>query len=335
MCAAKQRILAAAAGALCALLLTAGFAYADTITDTGVILNDQGVLVPSGYDPEQLAVERVAPDTVQGAPFRFVSPLIDIQFLNGGSQTALPASLTYVYFNMNHIERSAWNLGRAGIYYRAGNSGAWTACSGTFLVAGENPPSGRLACVVPQSAVYGLGIREVPADLVPGAQVGTGVETASLVMDNLAQTGNQGVYMPSGLDTERIAIRLVDPNLESIPDAPFDIRRPLLRIDWIGDELPVILTQTQEGEFEASTAAEPASLTNLAYVFYVLDNVSRTLWDAGELSIYYYDAAQGAWQVCPTILAENGAHGTISCIASQFTYYALGISESTQGGVGE
>lgn len=316
--------------AVFALAITARFAYADTITDTGVILNDQGVLVPSGYDPAQVVVTRVEPNTVS-SPFRFVSPLIDILFVSGSTEIAVPVSLTYVYFNMNHIERAAWDEGRAGIYFQAENSSLWTSCSSTFLVSGANLPDGRLACIAPQSAVYGLGILEVPAALVPGALVSPGVETASFMTANLAQTGNQGVFAPNGINADQIAIRMIEPGLEEVPDMTFEARRLLIRIDWIGDELPVILPQGQEAETETTIQSEPAGLANLTYVFYVLDRVSRAQWDEGHLSIYYYDAALGAWQTCGTTLAEDGANGTVSCLASQFTYYALGFTGSSAG----
>jgi hypothetical protein len=334
MFAQKRVVLAALCTAFLTLALTAGLASADTITDNGVDLNDQGVLVPAGFDPEQLSVALVDPGTVSGSPFRFVSPLMDIQFMSGAAEVDIPSKLTYVYFNMNHIERSAWDQGRAGIYFQTPSASAWTACSSTFLVSGENPPHGRLACIAPQSGIYGLGILEQLTELVPGAQVGPGVETATYITENTAQTGNQGIFVPAGFDPDLIALRLVEPGVEAVPDYDFEVRRLLVRIDWVGDEQPVILTQGQDPETETSNSTdEPASPQSLTYVFYVLDHFSRRLWDDGSLSIYFYDTAAGAWQTCPSILIAQGQYGTVSCVATQFTYYALGIS-STEDALG-
>jgi hypothetical protein len=91
MFAQKRVVLAALCTAFLTLALTAGLASADTITDNGVDLNDQGVLVPAGFDPEQLSVARVDPGTVSGSPFRFVSPLMDIQFMSGAAEVDIPS----------------------------------------------------------------------------------------------------------------------------------------------------------------------------------------------------------------------------------------------------
>lgn len=324
----NHAVLIASLGiAILLLASTAGLAFADTLTETSLDLNGQGVLVPGGYNAEALSVTKLDPYAYSDSQVRFMGQLLDVQFLADGARLAFPTALTYVYFNMNQTERVAWDAGQAGIYFQDPAGGSWLACSSTFLVAGANPPEGRLACIATQSGVYGLGIRETPADLQPGAAVGPGVANASFFTETSAQTGNQGIYITTGLNLDQIAMRLVEPGTEAVPDTPFGVRRSIILVDWIGDELLQIPLQGLDPEAATASTAEPASIPGLAYVFYVLDRTGRTMWDNGSLSIYAYDQAGNTWVACPTVLTASGEHGTVSCIASQFTYYALGETE--------
>ena len=310
-----------------------GVAVADTITETSADFDGQGVLIPAGLDPERLKVTELSPKEVSGTPFKSVSPILDIEFTLDGVKLTSPPTLTYVYFNMNHTERQAWDEGQADIFYRDRNTGGWISCGTTFLVGGANLPDGRLACVVPQFTQFGLGIRQVPDSLQPGSIVSPGVANANLYTENLAQTGNQGIYVSAGLNQDQLAVRMVEP--EKAPETPFIVKRAVIQLDWIGDEFPVIgqpQIQTEETTTETQSttglSAEPAAPQSLTYVFYVLDDPAQLAWEEGNLSIYYYDLTSNTWQVCPTSFYQEGDKGRVSCVASQFTFYALGITQT-------
>ena len=324
--------------AISLLAWAGGVAFADTYTDTSADFNGQGVVVPSGLDPDNLKVTELSPKEVAGGPFRFVSPILDIQYTREGKKLTSPLTLMYVYFNMNHIERQAWDEDKADIYYLDPNTRTWVGCGTTFLVSGANPPDGRLACVVPQFTQFSLGIRKVPDNLQPGAVVSPGVTNASFYTENIAQTGNQGIYVSAGLNQDLIAVRVVEP--EKAPETPFEVKRAVIQLDWIADEFPVVgqpQVQVQETTTQTQTTtstgltAEPAAPLNLTYVFYVLDGPAELAWEDGSLSIYYYDLASNSWQICPTSFYQEGDMGRVSCIATQFTFYALGIAQTSEG----
>ena len=333
----KARMLTIAFLLAITLLAGAGeVAFADTITDTSADFNGQGVLMPAGLDPDRLEVTELSPKAIAEAPFKSVSPILDIQYTLDGAKLATPLTLTYVYFNMNHTERQAWDEGQADIFYRDRNTGSWVGCGTTFLVSGANLPDGRLACVVPQYTQFGLGIREVPASLQPGSIVSPGVTNASLYTENLAQTGNQGIYVSAGLNQDQLAVRMVEP--EKAPETPFEVKRAMIQLDWIGDEFPVIgqsLPEETTTETQTTTGpgllAEPAAPSSLTYVFYFLDDPAQLAWEEGDLSIYYYDRDNNTWQVCPTAFYQDGDRGRVSCVATQFTFYALGITQTVEG----
>jgi hypothetical protein len=290
--------------------------------------------MPAGFDKESLVLKKVSPDNYQDAPVRLFGPLLDVDYMVNGQALSFPASLTYVYFNLSVTERLAWDQGLASIYYRDLNSGAWVNCASTTLVSGSNSSHGRLSCIAPQLTLFGVGVRTLPADQTPGAAIENGVLNAEYT-ENTAYWGSQGVYAPNGLDTQRIAVRIVDAHLGTLPAMPFEVRRSLIKLEWVADSIAEYQAQfqpavAQDEEAAASGSSAPVFPPTITYVFYRLDRVEQLAWNNDTLSIYFYDLSSNSWQICPTVQLSAGtedASPRVACIASQLTYYALGIED--------
>lgn len=65
--------------------------------------------------------------------------------------------LNYVYFNLTYDHRILWDEGLLSIYYWDPAQVKWIVCP-SFLVADENLPHGRIACVMQKFGTYGLAI---------------------------------------------------------------------------------------------------------------------------------------------------------------------------------
>jgi hypothetical protein len=311
-------------------------ASAATFTETSADFGGQGLVMPAGLDPANLEVTKVGPMDVADAHVKFMGPVLDIQYIANGQELASPAALTYVYFNMNSTERIAWDRGTADIYYRDHTSGSWFRCGTTFLVEGANPPYGRLACIAPQFTLFGVGLSPTLQSMLPGVEFSEGTVNA-FYTENAAQFGDQGVYVPAGLDRNLVAVRMLDPT--AAPEMQFKARRLVIQIEWMGGQLPFLLQQGQLSEEQnqaGSTAPSPSVLAvplNLTYVFYNLDSEERLAWDAGNLSIYYFDKAGNSWTACPTYFVSGSiedSFGRVACVAPQFTFYAMGISQAEE-----
>lgn len=148
-----------------------------------------------------------------------------------------------------------------------------------------------------------------------------------VVTENIARTGNQGVYIPAGLNLESMAVHILEPS--AAPLASFLINRPVIHLAWMGEDMQQIPVQGEEANQTSTTTTSPPSHpVTLMYVFYNLDPASKLAWDEGSLNIYYYDVENNTWTACPSFfVAGNSNSGRVACIAPQFTYYALGITE--------
>lgn len=71
------------------------------------------------------------------------------------------------------------------------------------------------------------------------------------------------------------------------------------------------------------------TLWGFNYVYFNLTYDHRTLWDQGFLSIYYWDALQRKWIICPSFLVEdeNLPHGRAACVMQKFGTYGLAINK--------
>jgi hypothetical protein len=314
-----------------------GTALAASDTETSADFGGQGIVMPAGIDRDNLQIELVKPSSVSGANLRFRGPLLDISYKANGQELSFPPSLTYVYFNMNSAERAAWDRGTADIYYLDTSTNAWKKCGTTFLVQMDNPQGGRLACVAPQLTRYGLGISKELEELQPGVVSDEGAVNASL-SENAALFGNQGVDVPAGLNSDQVLVRMLNPNLA--PAMPFHALRQVIQIEWIGNLTQAAQPAAVEAQQAGSSASAVASATSssgkpvtplsLTYVYFNLDNDQRNAWDAGNLHIYYYDQNTKSWSTCPAFFVNKYVeigHGRISCVAPQFTYYALGMTK--------
>jgi hypothetical protein len=77
--------------------------------------------------------------------------------------------------------------------------------------------------------------------------------------------------------------------------------------------------------------AEPFEiLLGMNYVYFNLTDIQRKLWDAGRLSIYYYNENTLQWDPCWTYLVpnENIPYGRATCIMPGFGYYGLAKSNN-------
>jgi hypothetical protein len=297
--------------------------------------------MPAGLNQDNIQIELVKPTSVSNANLRFRGPIMDVGYMVDGQELTFPPSLTYVYFNMNSAERAAWDRGTADIYYLDISTNAWKKCGTTFLVQMDNPQGGRLACVAPQLTRYGLGISKELEGLQPGVVDDDGAVNAS-ISENAALFGNQGVDVPAGLNSDQVLVRMLNPDLA--PAMPFHVFRQVIQLEWIGSVTQASQpagSETQTAESATSSAAaasassssgKPVMPLSLTYVYFNLDNDQRNAWDAGNLHIYYYDQNTKSWTTCPAFFVNKYVeigHGRISCVAPQFTYYALGMTKAT------
>lgn len=65
------------------------------------------------------------------------------------------------------------------------------------------------------------------------------------------------------------------------------------------------------------------------YVYFNLKYHTRTLWDAGKLSIYKWDEIRDEWTKCPTYLVEMDRlkHGRLSCLMTDFGLYGIAMEK--------
>lgn len=315
--------------AVALLAATPQLAFADTFTENSADFGGHGVVMPAGLDRDALGVDELSPSSIEDVPtgVKLNGPVMDISYTVGSETLRFPASLTYVYFNLNVEERNAWDAGLAGIYYLDLASGNWVRCGSTTLsIAGTH---GRIACIAPQLTMFAIGIKKAPLAQQEGAQVSAGVQNAFFT-ETIAQIGNQGVWIPSGFNTGLVNIQVVRASTDLAAEMDFKLRRSLVSIEWVGDELGTTVVDEQGNEV-TSTFSQPSQPLQTSYVFYIIDSEERAAWEDGRLSIYYLDTASNSWQTCSTAFAGGvGAAGAgrVYCVAPQFTLYALGIEKA-------
>jgi hypothetical protein len=122
--------------------------------------------------------------------------------------------------------------------------------------------------------------------------------------------GKGGVFMPSSNYTAVATINRWN---------PYGIDRQGLRFieRWIEFRI-----------YDANT--EPFNLLwGVNYVYFTLEVRQRRMWEAGELSIYYYNESTRNWDECPTWLVahKNAPHGRLTCVMPNFGYYGLAIKK--------
>jgi len=67
--------------------------------------------------------------------------------------------LNYVYFNLTYDHRALWDKGLLSLYYWDPFQVKWIVCP-SFLVADENLPHGRIACVMQKFGTFGLAMNK-------------------------------------------------------------------------------------------------------------------------------------------------------------------------------
>lgn len=319
--------------ALSMLTATWGTALAVSYTETSADFGGQGIVMPAGLSQDSLQIELRKPTSISNAKFRFRGPLMDVGYSVDGQELVSPPSLMYIYFNMNTAERAAWDRGTANIYFLDRSTNAWKNCGTTFVVQPDNPQTGRLACVAPQLTLYGLGISKELEALQPGVVSDEGVVNASIT-ENTALFGNQGVEIPAGLNSDQVVVRILSPDMA--PAMSFRVLRQVIQVEWIGNLTQVSQPaqpagQQAETSNTSTSAGQPSTPLSLTYVYYNLDNDQRHAWDEGNLHIYYYDQTSKSWTTCAAFFVNKYVEigrGRISCVAPQFTYYALGMTRS-------
>ena len=156
----KKRILTIVVTLILALAVFAGTwqgSSAAFVTSNTYQIGNLGIYIPNGFNPDNVYIKRVSKSSVGGAPGKFSRALMELYFVSdSGSRNYTPYVLTYVYFNLNSIERHAWEKGNLGIYYKDVSTGNWKSCY-TFY----NPnilDNGRVSCLASQYTTYGLVI---------------------------------------------------------------------------------------------------------------------------------------------------------------------------------
>lgn len=138
--------------------------------------------------------------------------------------------------------------------------------------------------------------------------VAWGSASAAYVNDKSMVFGNQGIFVPAGLDQDNYSLTRISPS--QYRGASIDFKRPLmdLEIHSQGHQINI-----------------PYSMT---YVFYSLHQSEVKQWDKGELSLYYKDLTTGIWTTCPTVAVASSANKqstyTLACVAPQATLFGLG-----------
>jgi len=156
----KKRLFTIAVTLLLVFVVFAGTwqgSSAAFITSNTYQIGNLGIYIPNGFNPDNIYIKKVSKSSLGGVPGKFSRALMELYFVSdSGSRNYTPFVLTYVYFNLNSIERHAWEKGNLGIYYKDVNSGAWKSCY-TFY----NPnilDNGRVSCLASQYTTFGLVI---------------------------------------------------------------------------------------------------------------------------------------------------------------------------------
>lgn len=78
-----------------------------------------------------------------------------------------------------------------------------------------------------------------------------------------------------------------------------------------------------KSEFSDGDGNSVGTPGGLMTVYVNLNAQTRAQWDAGDLTIYYFDGSQ--WQACANpILVEQGEYGRLACVTSGASMFGLG-----------
>lgn len=119
--------------------------------------------------------------------------------------------------------------------------------------------------------------------------------------------GKGGVYMPtSGYNAVAVINRW----------EPYGIEHPGLKFveRWIEFRI-----------YDYDTTEPFNLLLGVNYVYFNLTKPEREMWEAEELSIYYFNENSNEWEACWTFLvpSENSPHGRATCVMPGFGFYGL------------
>jgi hypothetical protein len=129
---------------------------AQFITNDTWAIGRQGIFVPGGFSQDNVELTRVHQSEVRGGPVIFKRPLLRLQYFNNeGSSLGIPFALTYVFYNLHGFEVRDWERGNLGIWYLDTTTSTWRSCN-AFQTKLQNGDA-RIACVAPQSTLFGLG----------------------------------------------------------------------------------------------------------------------------------------------------------------------------------
>ena len=178
--------------------------------------------------------------------------------------------------------------------------------TGRIVIRFQSPITGFYAYNTFSNSTFGSGFERVPApafDTWTSNQVSKRVfyqESADIWL------GNSGVYLPSSAYAGWLVLSSTTPDDSYMKGQNFVQR-------WI------------DVRIYNNDAVEFKQLYGLVYVYFNLNRQTRAAWDAGELSIYHYDANGGQWVECPTHLVgtKNWPYGRLACYAGQFGAYGL------------
>ncbi len=122
-----------------------------------VYLGKGGVSMVKNYYNGSAVIFRIEPyKTYADEDLRFIERWIEFHVYDPqGAPAASFLGLNYVYFNLTKQEKLAWEDGLINIYYYDRYLYDWIACP-TNYVADENPPHGRLSCVMTDFGLFGL-----------------------------------------------------------------------------------------------------------------------------------------------------------------------------------
>lgn len=124
-----------------------------------VALGNTGLFLPdSGYNG-MVQLSRYEPTNRTPLPeFNFTQQLVEVSFFDqAGQELTQQQGLNYLYFNLDHLSREAYDQDDLQIYHYDSEQGDWQACEAQVLVPGENEPHGRLSCILTDFGLYGIG----------------------------------------------------------------------------------------------------------------------------------------------------------------------------------
>jgi murein DD-endopeptidase MepM/ murein hydrolase activator NlpD len=179
--------------------------------------------------------------------------------------------------------------------------------TGRIVIRFQSSITGFYAYNTFTNSTFGSGVERIPQpdfDTRTSNQVSKKISYQEQVDIWL---GNSGVYLPSSAYTGWLVLSSTTPDDSYVKRGHHFIQR------WI------------DVRIYNNDAVEFKQLYGLVYVYFNLNRQTRAAWDAGELSIYHFDAREGKWVEYPThlVTTKNWPYGRVTCYASQFGTYGL------------